>query len=141
MEKTTWLPAGWRPPDRVQLTPADQLRPIRATDVDLDMHAALSSQARLWSIYGAAWGWPPARLTVSRTARTGPITRPRWSGDASFNYALFDTGETQLPGGGIYVDQPLVRGTGAEISWRGRRLAGRWADRRFWRLRGAEGQP
>ena len=55
------------------------LRPIRADDVDLDMVAVMGSRERLWSIYGEAWGWPPADDDrTSRTARTWPGTRPRW---------------------------------------------------------------
>jgi hypothetical protein len=140
MEKTTWLPAGWPHPDRVQLTSGHHLRPIGATEVDLDVHSVLSSNPGSGRSRGVL-GRPPAMLTLEQDREDWAYSRPRWSRGASLNYALFDTGETELPGGGIHVDQPLVRGTDAEISWWGRRLAGRWADRRFRRLRGSVGQP
>ena len=117
MEKTTWLPAGWRHPDRVQLTSghppeADRghrVRPRRALGPQL--------QSRLWSIYGASWGWPPAMWTLEQDREdVGPSRHRDGAGACRSNYALFDTGEPELPGG-IYVDQPLVRGTDAEISW------------------------
>src|SRR5688572_11775180 len=99
MENTTWLPAGWRrPADRVELTSCHHLRPIRAADVDLHMHAVLSSQARLWSIYGASRGWPPAMLTVEQDREDLAHHETQMERDASFSYALFDTGETELLG-------------------------------------------
>jgi hypothetical protein len=116
METTTWLPAGWRHPDRVELTSGHHLRPIRATDVDLDMHAVLGSQARLWSIYGASWGWPPARLTVEQDREDLAHHEAEMEHGASFNYALFDPGESELLGC-VYVDPPVVPGTDAEVSW------------------------
>ena len=64
MKKTAWLPGGWRHPQRVELSTGHHLRPIRAEDVDLDMVAVLGSRERLWGLYGASWGWPPATLTV-----------------------------------------------------------------------------
>ncbi len=64
--KTTWLPDGWAHPTRVELSTGHHLRPIRATDVDLDMLAVMGSRERLWSIYGEAWGWPPAHMTAEQ---------------------------------------------------------------------------
>jgi RimJ/RimL family protein N-acetyltransferase len=116
MEKATWLPAGWRHPERVELGSGHHLRPIRASDVDLDMHAVLGSQARLWSTYGASWGWPPATLTVEQDREDLAHHVTEMEQGASFNYALFDTGETELLGC-VYVDPPVIPGTDAEISW------------------------
>ena len=116
MGKTKWLPAGWGHPDRVQLTSGHHLRPIRSTDVDLHMHAVLSSQPRLWSIYGASWGWPPAMMTVEQDCEYLAHHETQMVQGASFSYALFDTGETELLGC-VYVEPPAVRGTDAEISW------------------------
>jgi hypothetical protein len=116
MEKTTWLPAGWRHPERVDLSSGHHLRPIRAADVDLDMHAVLGSQARLWSIYGESWGWPPATLTVEQDRDDLAHHEAEMEAGASFNYALFDPGETELLGC-VYVDPPCEPGTDAEISW------------------------
>jgi hypothetical protein len=116
MEKTTWLPQGWRHPARVALGSGHHLRPIRASDVDLDMQAVLASQARLWSIYGESWGWPPATLTVEQDRQDLAHHEAEMEQGASFNYALFDTGETELLGC-VYIDQPVVPLSDAEISW------------------------
>ena len=51
---TTWLPADFAHPTRVEVPFGHHLRPIRAEDVDLDMIAVMGSRERLWSIYGAA---------------------------------------------------------------------------------------
>ena len=56
-----WLPDDLRPSHRGAAADGYHLRPIRASDVDLDMPAVMGSRERLWSIYGEAWGWPPAR--------------------------------------------------------------------------------
>ena len=56
-----WLQDGWMHPTEVELSTGHHFRPIRATDVDLDMLAVMGSRERLWSIYGTAWGWPPPR--------------------------------------------------------------------------------
>lgn len=60
---TRWLPADFVHPQRVEVPYGHHLRPIRADDVDLDMIAVMGSRERLWSIYGTAWGWPPATMT------------------------------------------------------------------------------
>ena len=72
-----WLPVGWLHPRRVELPTGHHLRPITADDTDLDLVAVRSSRERLFSIYGRAWGWPPADLTPSRTARTCSTTPTR----------------------------------------------------------------
>ncbi len=87
-------------------TSGHHLRPIRATDVDLDMHAVLASQARLWSIYGASWGWPPAMLTLEQDREDLADHETEMEQGASFNYALFDTGEPELPGGRLRLTNP-----------------------------------
>ena len=69
---TPWLPEDWTHPTRVDLSTGHHLRPIRATDVDLDMVAVMGSQERLWSIYGQAWGWPPATMTAEQDREDDP---------------------------------------------------------------------
>ena len=111
-----WLPADFVHPLRVDIGPDHHVRPIRATDVDLDMVAVMSSQARLWSIFGPAWGWPPADL--SRQQDWTDLARHEAEIEAheSFNYALLDNPETALLGC-IYIDPPEKVGADAEISW------------------------
>jgi hypothetical protein len=113
---TTWLPDGWAHPTRVDLPNGHHLRPIRASDVDLDLPAVLGSRDRLWAIYGVAWGWPP--VGMSREADLADLARHEAEIEAheSFNYALFDAAETALLGC-VYIDPPERVGADAEISW------------------------
>lgn len=111
-----WLPDNFVHPTRVELSIGHHLRPIRAADIDLDMVAVLGSQPRLFSIFGPAWGWPPADLT--REDDLDELVRHQTEIEAheSFNYALFDTDETALLGC-VYIDPPEKAGADAEISW------------------------
>jgi len=111
-----WLPADFVHPLRADVDAGHHLRPIRATDVDLDMVAVMGSQARLWSIFGPAWEWPPASMT--REEDRADLARHEVEIEAhqSFNYALFDTAERTLFGC-VYIDPPEKTGADAEISW------------------------
>jgi hypothetical protein len=111
-----WLPAGWQHPARVDLPTGHHLRPIRADDVDLDYPAVMGSRARLWSIYGEAWGWPPETMTVEQDRDDLARHEREIAAHESFNYALFDAGETALLGC-VYIDPPAKAGVDAEISW------------------------
>jgi hypothetical protein len=112
----TWLPADFAHPMRVDIDAHHHLRPIRATDVDLDMAAVMGSQARLWSIFGPAWEWP--RASMSREQDFADLARHEAEIEAheSFNYAFFDAAETALLGC-VYIDPPEKTGADAEISW------------------------
>jgi RimJ/RimL family protein N-acetyltransferase len=116
MHNTLWLPEEWQHPTRVALSPGHHLRPIRAGDVDLDMLAVMGSQERLWSIYGEAWGWPPATMTAEQDRDDLERHEAEMERHESFNYALFDAGETELLGC-LYIDPPRKAGADAEISW------------------------
>lgn len=111
-----WLPDRWQHPTRVDLPTGHHLRPIRAADVDLDMVAVMGSQERLWSIYGQAWGWPPASMTAEEDRVDLARHEAEIEAHESFNYALFDADETQLLGC-VYIDPPEKVGADAEISW------------------------
>ena len=77
----------------------------------------LGSQPRLWSIYGAAWGWPPATMTYEQDREDLAHHEAEIAAHDSFNYALFDADETELLGC-VYLDPPQkVGGADAEISW------------------------
>ena len=113
----TWLPDDFTHPIRVELPTGEHLRPVRADDVDLDLPAVLGSQPRLWSIYGAAWGWPPATMTYEQDREDLAHHEAEIAAHDSFNYALFDADETELLGC-VYLDPPQkVGGADAEISW------------------------
>jgi len=113
---TTWLPETWQHPTYVPVGSDHHLRPIRATDVDLDMPAVMGSRERLWSIYGVAWGWPPAHMTHEMDREDLARHEAEIEAHESFNYALFDLDETVLLGC-VYVDPPEKEGADAEISW------------------------
>ena len=111
-----WLPRDWAHPTRVELTTGHHLRPIRADDVDRDFPAVMGSRERLWSIYGLAWGWPPATMTLEQDRDDLARHEAEIERHESFNYALFDPGETELLGC-VYIDPPEKAGADAEISW------------------------
>jgi hypothetical protein len=114
--RSSWLPPDFVHPERVELPFGHHLRPIRAGDVDLDMVAVMGSQQRLWSIYGTAWGWPPASMTAEQDREDLARHAAEMETHESFNYALFDTDETALLGC-VYIDPPEKPGADAEISW------------------------
>ncbi len=114
---TSWLPASFAHPTHVEVGLGHHLRPIRAEDVDLDMVAVMGSRERLWSIYGDAWGWPPATMSHAQDREDLARHAAEMVTHESFNYALLDTDETALLGC-VYIDPPeKVGGADAEISW------------------------
>ena len=113
----TWLPIEFVAPERVDVGDDDHhLRPIHPDDTDLDMVAVMSSQERLWSIYGVAWGWPPTDMTAEADRDDLARHADEMTRNESFDYALFDRDETRLLGC-VYIDPPERVGADAEISW------------------------
>ena len=111
-----WLPDDFSHPTRVDLPTGHHLRPIRADDVDLDYPAVMGSRERLWSIYGEAWGWPPATMTVEQDRDDLQHHEDEIEAHESFNYALFDMEETELLGC-VYIDPPGDGSREAIVSW------------------------
>ena len=111
-----WLPPDFEHPTRVELSTGHHLRPIRADDVDFDFPAVMGSRERLWSIYGVAWGWPPASMTAQEDRDDLARHEAEITAHESFNYALFDAEESALLGC-VYIDPPEKAGADAEISW------------------------
>jgi hypothetical protein len=111
-----WLPAGFVHPTSVEVMDGYHLRPIRATDIDLDYPAVMGSRARLWSIFGEAWGWPPPAMTREQDLEDLARHEAEIELHQSFNYALLDIAETALFGC-VYIDPPEKVGADAEISW------------------------
>jgi RimJ/RimL family protein N-acetyltransferase len=112
----SWLPADFVHPGRVDLGTGHHLRPIRASDVDLDYPAVMGSRERLWSIFGEPWGWPSASMTVEEDRADLARHEAEIESRESFNYAVFDEGEQSLLGC-VYIDPPERAGADAEISW------------------------
>jgi hypothetical protein len=116
MHPISRLPAEWQHPHRAVLPTGHHLRPLRAADVDLHLRAVLGSQERLWSLYGPLWGWPPADLGVELDREDLARQEDETARGASFGYALFDAGETELLG--RVTIRPAHSRTGADdVTW------------------------
>lgn len=111
-----WLPDDFVHPCAVPVVDGYHLRPIRASDVDLDMPAVMGSRDRLWSIYGEAWGWPPSTMTAEQDRDDLARHQAEMELHESFNYAFFDAAESELIGC-VYIDPAERAGADAEISW------------------------
>ena len=117
----TWLPLDFVHPARLDLASGHHLRPIRATDVDLDYPAVMGSRDRLWTLYGEAWGWPPVTMTFDEDRADLAHHEAEIAEHLSFNYAIFDAAEHALLGC-VYIDPPEETDPGAGgpralVSW------------------------
>jgi hypothetical protein len=111
-----WLPDDFVHPVQLAVDGGFHLRPIRAADVDVDYPAVMGSRERLWSIFGPAWGWPPADMTAEQDEEDLARHEAEIAAHQSFNYALLDAAETALLGC-VYIDPPEKQGADGEISW------------------------
>jgi hypothetical protein len=114
-----WLSPDFHPPSRVELATGHHLRPIRATDVDIDYPAVMASRESLWAKYGAPWGWPPATMTFEQDRDDLARHEREIAAHETFNYAVLNADETELLGC-VYVDPPDAdspTGTEAITSW------------------------
>ncbi len=110
-----WL-SDFDHPLRVDLGDGYHMRPIRESDVDIDYPAVMGSRERLWSIYGAAWGWPPPTMTLEDDRRDLARHEREMETGESFNYAVFDSSEHRLLGC-VYIDPSAESEHGAVVSW------------------------
>ncbi len=114
-----WLPADFAHPLHVEWSGGVHLRPIRASDVDIDMPAVMGHREMLWEMYGEAWGWPPATMTATQDAEDLQRHADEMVGHESFNYAILPADESELYGC-VYID-PVptadARRIEAEVSW------------------------
>jgi hypothetical protein len=111
-----WLPDDFRHPERVDLPTGHHLRPIRGSDTEIDYPAVMGSRDRLWSIYGEAWGWPPATMTVEQDRADLERHAREIEAHESFNYALLDAAEERLFGC-VYIDPADEPAADAVVSW------------------------
>src|ERR1700758_1848666 len=111
-----WLPEGFEHPKRLALPTGHHLRPIRASDVDIDYPAVMGSRERLWSIFGDAWNWPPESMTFAEDRADLARHEREMVEKRSFNYAVLDEPEKTLAGC-VYLDPPERIGADADISW------------------------
>lgn len=118
MSEERWLPEDFEHPSSVPLVDGVHLRPIRASDVDIDMVTVMANRDMLWRMYGDAWGWPPASMTHEEDEEDLAHHAADMEAHASFNYAVLTDDETRLLGC-VYID-PLPAGpdgAAAEVSW------------------------
>ena len=81
------------------------------------MVAVMTSQERLFAIFGRAWGWPPTTMTAEQDREDLQRHADEAEAHQSFNYAVLDAAEAVLVGC-VYIDPPeKVGGADAEISW------------------------
>lgn len=111
-----WLPDDFTHPTMLPVIDGFHLRPIHESDTEIDYPAVMGSRARLWEIYGEAWGWPPETMTVEEDRADLARHEREIEAHESFNYALLNLAETSLHGC-VYIDPPRKTGADAEISW------------------------
>ncbi|HLY50136.1 MAG TPA: hypothetical protein VKR21_13160 [Solirubrobacteraceae bacterium] len=113
-----WLPDSFTHPERVELPTGEHLRPIRASDVEIDYPAVMGSRERLWAKYGEAWGWPPATMTPEQDREDLAHHEREINSRDSFNYAVLNADESELLGC-VYIDPPTdpEATSDAVVSW------------------------
>jgi hypothetical protein len=110
-----WLPDDFSHPLRADLPTGQHLRPMSDADTEIDYPVVMANRDRLWAIYGEAWGWPPATMTVDQDREDLARHAREIAAHESFLYGLFDVGELL---GCLYIDPPEKQGeAGAEVSW------------------------
>lgn len=116
MTVMAWLPSDFSHPTCVPVLDGYHLRPIRASHTEIDYPAVMGSRERLWQLYGEAWGWPPATMTVEEDRADLARHEREIEAHESFNYALLNLDASALFGC-VYIDPPERTGADAEISW------------------------
>jgi hypothetical protein len=112
-----WLPLHFEHPLRVELPTGHHLRPISEHDTPIDYPAVMGSRARLWSIFGDRWGWPPRGMTYEQDQADLARHEREQHVHESFNYAILSEEESALYGC-VYVDPPASEdGQDADIAW------------------------
>ncbi len=110
-----WIPRGTALPDGLEHE-RFRLRPITIHDAVKDYATVMGNREHLWSLFGEAWGWPPAELTLEEDLielawhqKEGDLRR-------SFNFAVVPHDESRILGC-VYVDPPTKQGFDAEVFW------------------------
>jgi hypothetical protein len=110
-----FLPDGFEPPPGLEHE-RFRLRPITIHDVVKDYDAVMSSRDHLWELFGDAWGWPPADLTLEQDLIDLGWHQKEAQLQESFNFAVMSLDESRLLGC-VYVDPPEKEGFDAEVMW------------------------
>jgi GNAT acetyltransferase-like protein len=110
-----FLPPDFDPPLLLE-TERFRIRPITVNDVIRDYDAVMTSREHLWELFGEAWGWPPADLTLEQDLVDLGWHQKEFERRSSFDYAVMSLDESRLLGC-VYVDPPSKRGYDAEVAW------------------------
>lgn len=111
-----WLPPSFVHPLRLDLPCGLHLRPIKASDVDIDYPAVMGSRERLWERFGATWAWPPADLTIEHDYADLARHERAIAAHESFNYAVLDAEENAVLGC-VYIDPVRDEPDAALAAW------------------------
>ncbi len=122
------------PPDfEIPAPPATDefvLTPLRVDHLVLDYEAVMSSRERLWTLFGAGWGWPRADLTLMQDLVDLGWHQKEFQLRRSFNWAVMTPDERALLGC-CYLDPSERDGFDAEACYwvRSDRIADGLEDR------------
>ena len=89
------------------------LTPLAVEHLVLDYEAVMSSRERLWQLFGQAWGWPPADLTLMQDLVDLGWHQKEFQLRRSFNWAVLRPDRGELLGC-CYIDPPESEGFDAE---------------------------
>lgn len=89
------------------------LTPLRVDHVVLDYEAVMSSRERLWSLFGAGWGWPAADLSLMQDLVDLGWHQKEFQRRSSFSWAVL-TPDARKVLGCCYLDPTTREGFDAE---------------------------
>lgn len=92
------------------------LTPLRVDHLVLDYEAVMSSRERLWQLFGSAWGWPAADLTLMQDLVDLGWHQKEFQLRQSFNWAVLSPDQRTLLGC-CYLDPSDTPGVDAEACY------------------------
>jgi hypothetical protein len=106
------------------------LVPLRVDHLVLDYEAVMSSRERLWSLFGAGWGWPAADLTLMQDLVDLGWHQKEFQLRRAFNWAVLSPDQGAVLGC-CYLDPSQRAGFDAEAFYWARtdRVAGGLEER------------
>jgi hypothetical protein len=111
----SFLPADFEPPLLLE-TERFRMRPLSVDDVVKDYDAVMSSREHLWEMFGEAWGWPKADLTLEQDRKDLVWHEDEFARRSSFAYEVMSLDETRLLGC-VYIDPSKKQSFDAEAFW------------------------
>ena len=95
-KRLTFVPDDFTPPASVE-TDRFRIRPLMASDVDLDYQAVMSSVEHLKGVFGRP-GWPSEDMTREEDLRALQKHEKEFEGRVGFVYTIMDLPETECLG-------------------------------------------